>query len=161
MKVLKSVEKGTFNFDKGIVSATDPCYNDNVWCRLDNIKIKPGKYRCIAYTVEEGIYKGCITICQIVYGDIPAPQDGVKRDLLGTIGVDAGLAGFYQDKPNYTDDEWRDFCSKLYPVDGNWADFLINEHGFCTSSGEGDGEYPVYAYYDEKGEIYCLEICFL
>ena len=160
-KPLWPKEVGHFNFNKGIVSATDPCYNDDVWCRLDNIQIKPGEYRCLAYTVAEGEDEGLVGICQIVYGNMPAPKDGAERELLGTIGVDAGLAGFYQDKPNYTDDEWQDFCRKLHPADGGWADFLINRDGFCTSSGGGDGEYPVFAYRNKEGEIYCLEICFL
>lgn len=41
----------------------------------------------------------------------------------------------------------------------NNFDYLINEHGFCTSSGYGDGSYDVYAYRCKEG-IYCLEIVF-
>ena len=47
MKKLKKQVRGTFTFDKGIVSVTDPCYSDDVWCRMDNVKIIPGKYNCI------------------------------------------------------------------------------------------------------------------
>ena len=34
MKKLKKQVRGTFTFDKGIVSVTDPCYNDDIWCRM-------------------------------------------------------------------------------------------------------------------------------
>lgn len=44
MKKLKKQVRGTFTFDKGIVSVTDPCYNDDIWCRMNNVKIIPGKY---------------------------------------------------------------------------------------------------------------------
>ena len=153
MKKLKKQVRGTFTFDKGIVSVTDPCYSDDVWCRMDNVKIIPGKYNCISYIDTENKRT---FICQICLQGHNSPQQNSKKESIGSIGVDAGMAGFYQDKPNYSDEEWYDFCEACK---ANNFDYLINEHGFCTSSGYGDGSYDVYAYRCKDG-IYCLEIIF-
>lgn len=74
---------------------------------------------------------------------------------IGSIGVDAGLAGFFMNKPDYTDDEWSDFCDYIRNGDA-W----IKNEGFFSSSGNGDGCYPVYAY-KQNGEITALEIRFV
>ena len=153
MKKLKKQVRGTFTFDKGIVSVTDPCYNDDIWCRMNNVKIIPGKYNCISYI--DNLSKRTF-ICQICLQGHNSPQQYSKKECIGSIGVDAGIAGFYQDKPNYSEEEWYDFCEAIKT---NNFDYLINEHGFCTSSGYGDGSYDVYAYRCKEG-IYCLEIVF-
>jgi len=74
---------------------------------------------------------------------------------IGELAVDAGLAGFFQNKPDYNDDEWDEFCEKI-----NEHNYLITKEGFCTESGYGDGWYPVFAAKDENGAINALEIRF-
>lgn len=74
---------------------------------------------------------------------------------IGSIGVDAGLAGFFHNKPDYTDDEWTAFCDRVRHGDA----WLIKD-GFYSSSGYGDGCYGVYAY-EQGGEITAIEIRFL
>lgn len=85
-------------------------------------------------------------------GVIPCQKD-MKE--IGSIGVDAGLAGFFHNKPDYTDDEWAAFCDRVRHGDA----WLIKE-GFYSSSGYGDGCYGVYAY-EQGGEITAIEIRFL
>ena len=36
---------GTMNFH-GSVDVTDPCYDRDVWCRMNDVKIKQGEYDC-------------------------------------------------------------------------------------------------------------------
>lgn len=120
---------------------------------MDNVKIIPGKYNCISYI--DNVSKRTF-ICQICLQGHNSPQQYSKKECIGSIGIDAGIAGFYQDKPNYSEEEWYDFCEAIKT---NNFDYLINEHGFCTSSGYGDGSYDVYAYRCKEG-IYCLEIVF-
>lgn len=155
--------RGKFNFTEGLISVTDPCYDSDTWCRLDNIKVIPGTYKCISYVVpKEGSGQwdaGRTMIAQICLEGHNSPQQNAKRKRLGSIGVDAGLAGFYQNKPDYTNEEWSNFCDSFYDSKGNDKGYLITEHGFCTSSGYGDGEYDVYAYECKDG-IYCVEIEF-
>lgn len=75
---------------------------------------------------------------------------------IGNIGVDAGLAGFFPDKPDFNDNEWTDFCSRM-PI-GAWT-FFEEGLGFWSRSGYGDGSYDVYAI-EEEGKTIALKICF-
>lgn len=151
---------GTKHFGPEI-DITDPCYNKNVWCRLNNVKIKEGEYRCIVGK-QRTRYEDCfgklrydtrIAKIGIYRGDI---SDVRKLEEIGEIGVDAGLAGFFNNKPDYNDEEWSELCSAI-----EGKDYLINEEGFFSSSGYGDGCYPVYAEKDANGEIISLEIIFM
>lgn len=111
---MKRKKIGVKNF-YGSVDVTDPCYNKDVWCRMNNVKIKEGEYTCIVWHHTE---KGkCnrhpyedkrIGIIGIYHnGNIPKQNQMIK---LGEIGVDAGLAGFFHDKPDYDDTQWSAFC---------------------------------------------------
>lgn len=85
-------------------------------------------------------------------GVIPCQKD-MKE--IGSIGVDAGLAGFFHNKPDYTDGEWAAFCERV-----RHGDVWLTKDGFYSSSGYGDGCYGVYAY-KQGGEITAIEIRFL
>lgn len=150
---------GTKDFH-GSVDITDPCYNKDVWCRMNDVKIKEGKYTCIAwYHIDKGEYNGKPYAYKMVgiigiylKGKIPR-QKSMKE--IGSIGVDAGLAGFFHNKPDYDDEAWSVFCDRIHQ--GNvW----MTEDGFYSSSGYGDGCYGVYAK-NQNGEIVALEIRFI
>lgn len=72
--------------------------------------------------------------------------------------MDAGLAGFFNDKKDYNDDEWDKFCEQLRDPDKNVWEI---ENGFFSSSGYGDGDYNVYAYKTAVGETVGLQIRFI
>lgn len=155
---------GVKNFDSRPITATDPGYDDDVWCTIRGIKVKPGDYICVAWkgrdywtdpTDGKKHSSQRVMMCGVYFnqGIIKADTDKWRR--IGYIGVDAGLAGFFQDKPNYADKEWFEFCDQI-----NKQDYLITPEGFCTVSGYGDGTYPVYARKDESGDITALEIRF-
>ena len=149
-------------YDDRLVSITDPCYNDNVWCRINGIKIITGDYLCVAwrgrcyYTDENEkrrSYSKTFACGIYLNGVIP---DRNEMEEIGDISVDAGIAGFFQDKPNFSDKEWGSFC---YAIDAaGWN--LVSKWGFCTESGYGDGCYPVYAHKNADGDIDALEIRF-
>ncbi len=139
---------------------TDPCYDRDVWCRMNAVPVQSGEYTCYVWreTFKDEFdgtpytYRrvGVIGIC--LHGMIP-PQRSMKR--IGSIGVDAGLAGFFYDKPDFSDAEWHDFCEQIREGDA-W----LTDLGFFSSSGFGDGGYDVYATKVED-EIVALEIRFL
>lgn len=140
-------------FDEGVISITDPCYNKDVWCRLNDIKIVPGNYQVNVYTDPS---EGGSFILQIVLTDesvIAAFEDKNQninrswRVLDENIGVDAGICGFFQNKPDFNNAEWSKFCSAI-----NWSDdgYMWNgdspkQKGFFCNSGYGDGIYSVHA----------------
>lgn len=147
------------------VDVTDPCYDKNVWCRKNGIKTVPGEYVCEYHTKNCGeyTYHGEKRIDERVSLSMIYLKDRHKkaplmRDFteIGEIGVDAGLAGYFPDKPDYDDEQWSRFCDNI--KDG---DAWITEDGFFTSSGYGDGGYPVFAIRDENGCATALMIRFL
>lgn len=137
------------------IDVTDPCYDRDVWCRKNDIEIRPGEYECYADVLSNDETCG--------FGK-RVSRIGIRHigtnercfECIGVIGVDAGLAGFFQNKPDYDDDEWADFCGRI--EHGNLCYF--SEEGFFSSSGYGDGEYGVYAAYSEQ-QIVALEIHFI
>lgn len=150
---------GTKDF-QGAVDVTDPCYSRNVWCRMNNISIKKGLYTCIAwyhtekFSVNEQSYtEKHVGILGIYLNGISPPQKSMEE--IGSIGVDAGLAGFFHNKPDYSDDEWSRFCDSIAK-----GSVWLTEEGFYSFSGYGDGCYGVYAQKSDN-EIVALEIRFI
>lgn len=146
------------------IDITDPCYNKKVWCRLNNVKIKEGEYQCIiwnerkSYNSPSGELRNSTYVSKIgIYlGEIPDVHDFEE---IGEIGVDSGMAGFFNHKPDYTNEEWFELCESLHS--NNSKEYHINDEGFFSNSGRGDGCYSVYAAKDENGEITSLEIAFM
>lgn len=144
---------------EGQIDITDPCYDKDVWCRM-NAEVKAGMYDCRVWMHTETYpicgkeYKDCsVGVIGIYLDGVIPPQKSMKE--IGVIGVDAGLAGFFMNKPDYTDEQWHDFCESIRKGDA-W----IKDEGFFSSSGYGDGGYPVFAYTVDD-EIIALEIRFL
>lgn len=158
---------GEINIDTGKVSVSDPGYDDNVWCRLDNIEVKKGKYYGFAFETKDlaGWGKRVIAL-QIVHEDyynentpFYADDNKVHWDKIDDIGVDAGLASFFKTgtKPNYDSDKWMDLCDSEFS-NRNYG-FIEKDSVIWSSSGIGDGCYPVYAL-KEGDEIISLVIDF-
>ena len=128
------------------IDITDPGYDNDVWCRINNFPISAGTYECYTLTAsneETGRWGKRIARIGI------RKDKADKYQLEGYIGVDAGLAGFFVDKPNYTDEEWHEF---VYRTGDAW----LIDNGFYSQSGYGDGTYNVYAGYknNEVVEVY-------
>lgn len=144
----------------GSVDITDPCYNKDVWCRMNSVSIKEGEYTCVVWHhTDKGEYDGKPYSHKMVgilgiYLDGKIPNQKAMKEI-GSIGVDAGLAGFFHNKPDYDDEAWSAFCDRV-----RHGDAWITEDGFYSSSGYGDGCYGVYAQ-KQNDEIVALEIRFI
>lgn len=151
---------GKRNFGN-VIDITDPCYDKDVWCRMNSVPIKAGEYHCIKWIhTEKGElngepYKDTIVGILGIYLDGIIPQQK-KMIEIGFIGVDAGLAGFFENKPDYSDKEWDNFCNRIKNGDA-W----MFDEGVFSSSGYGDGCYKVYAYKNLNEETTALEIRFI
>lgn len=144
----------------GSVDITDPCYDRDTWCRMNDVTIKTGNYTCMVWHhTEKGECDGqpyCDKRVGIIgiYLDGEIPHQKAMEEI-GIIGVDAGLAGFFHNKPDFDDEAWSCFCDKVAN-----GDVWLDDIGFYSSSGYGDGCYGVFAY-KKNGEITALEIRFL
>ena len=145
---------GTFYFENE-VDITDPCYRKDTWCRINGVKTRPGEYTCRIWTTNTG---GCgerVTTIGIYLDDVIPARSEMKE--IGSIGVDAGLAGFFSDKPDYNDEEWDAFCNEIRNSECAW----INGYGFFSESGFGDGSYEVFTNKNTDGVATALEISFI
>jgi len=131
------------------VDVTDPCYDKDVWCRINGIDIERGDYTCIAW-IDNDTER--VMICGVYLAGIP---DANSYEHIGHVGVDAGLCGIFENKPDYTDKAWLDFCEEY--KDDKWA---ITDEGFFTSSGWGDGEYEVVGHKATPDTYDSIEIIF-
>ena len=141
---------GTIKFNSGFVDITDPCYDKDTWCRLRK-ELPAGEYKYEVNISDQGVWGERVTSIRIKRKNW---KGSVINSLVGYIGVDAGLAGFFDNKPDYKEtpehDEWvDDVCNGfLFKQDGEVYEAHRNNamrcEGVFSSSGYGDGSYPVY-----------------
>lgn len=125
------------------VDITDPCYNKNVWCRMTT-DCKPGTWYGYATISDEGEWGDRVAALCIYLEDHKDAEP--YWELIGNIGVDAGLAGFFRNKPDYTDEEWEEFCDKI----DHCKHYIRLDYGVVSSSGYGDGSYDVFTNADRS-----------
>lgn len=108
---------GQIHLPDGLVDITDPCYDADVWCRMSDVKVMPGTYNCYAYMGRNCWGTRC-WFAQIVIADGPYNEiaedkvfSGRSWRSIGSIGVDAGMAGFFHHKPDFNDEEWDIVCN--------------------------------------------------
>lgn len=160
------MENNHFKYDAGLwkfaegfelgdkVDITDPCYDKDVWCRM-TVNCKSGKYNAYVEVSDEGEWGKRVKAIAIAHEDcediIPFIEKAYKDELpcLGYIGVDAGLAGFFNNKPDYCDEAWREFCDICR--EGNC---YTTNCGVFSDSGFGDGEYNVYT--NKEGTVFII-----
>ena len=147
--IKQNICKRQFN---NTIDITDPSYEQDVWCRLNNIEIIPGEYTCSIWTLSNGR----IAKAGIYYNGITPNYD--KMELIDAIGVDVAIAGFFNSpKKDYSNVEWDIIC-KMF--DKN--DYANTNEGFMCRSGYGDGSYNVYGYKINDNEPYiAIEIIFI
>lgn len=151
--MLKTEKIGTIEFAGNEIDITDPCYDKDVFCRARR-KILPGRYDCYVETDRIDGYRMICTLAilaeSVDYGD-----KMLRARKEGHIGVDAGIAGFFENKPDYDDSDWDKICSYVYPQKAAYGTahpdiWLVDEstplkcRGFFSQSGYGDGMYALY-----------------
>lgn len=179
---------GTISVSDGLIDIMDPGYDEPNWCSMRDVKIKSGKYKCYIdvvnfpyerkatnYDVALSNYKiKCddilkqddkrimsLTIIHEDYAD-NTPYIANKRwtVLSKDIGVDAGLCGFYNHKPNFSkEDEWSNFWQNLKKIDKLLECDTTKANGITVCSGFGDGLYTV-KQIKEKKNIIGLKLLF-
>ena len=165
-------------FFKKEVEITDPCYPKEYELTRDRIAmpIKTGDYECVTWKhIEDGDFHHERVMIIGIYLNGVEP-DINTAEIVGTIGVDTGTAGFFMNKPDYTDEEWerrcrRDFESipgcyelpwvelmhKVHEAGIVSQDVYVSDEGFESCISWGDGGYDVIGY-KEKGKFVAFEI---
>lgn len=148
---LKITKIGSLGITADKIDITDPCYRRETWCRRTE-PIVPGKYDCYvgirAEKFGEVVHELTLLSAQEEY-----LSPSLQTQIIGTICVDAGLAGFFEGKPDYDDESWENLGNYLWePVDGAQRHYWIGDESspmkckcFLSFSGYGDGVYDVYS----------------
>ena len=147
MKIqLKGNTVGCISLKDGLVDITDPCYNKDVWCRMNGVKVFPGEWLCTAFSGKDKDFGKRVWVCQIFSSDpkhvrlrslANMNRDGWKE--IGTIGVDAGLAGFFASKPDFNGTEWagkKEEETENIAMIAAYIDYLMNLEENKTSSSD-------------------------
>lgn len=147
MNIIAREKIGTLQLENK-VDITDPCYDKGTWCRITE-KCEPGIYTGYVEIFDEGEW-GKRVASIAIYKDDEISETNM---FINEIGVDAGLAGFFRNKPDYPDDKWSEFLHEagLYKENGEYdydKEYYQVEYGLFSSSGYGDGSYSVYTNYE-------------
>jgi len=179
----KEIKKvlGVFQVNSGEILISDPCYSLGTWC-TQRIKVPLiGVWLAIVIIGTEDRIRvlevECINPCDVAGTEISS----VGR-FLGEVGVDSGQLGIYDIK-HFKDD---DLISKLFdtgkacrildlssdsdlPGD-KWYWFQcvrtlvekasIIPYGVVSSSGYGDGNYPIEVWEDKLGRVIKINVKF-
>lgn len=159
---------GIFNHKGNTIDITDPCYDKGTWGRTTQ-ELPEGEYECWVDIVDCGDWGKRVALSQIIKRDLDN-SDIYARTRIAEIGVDAGLAGFFDNKPDYDDTAWSEFCEWSWQKENQIERktvALANEdnaakcNGFFTSSGFGDGCYAVIELRGKDDKIIGYEIEFI
>ena len=157
------------------VRVSDPCYDNDVWCKTNLSNVLPGRYKVDVEQSDEGSWGVRNSILQVVH------EDYVGKNLIweghSEIGVDSGQAGIFCESSYRKDDveistpnikfdidfhkegdKWYEKMCKFTLEGKHWGSY---ETGVVSSSGYGDGGYPLDIVRDNSGNIVGMKITFI
>lgn len=139
------------------VRVSDPCYKDDVWCKTMLTDVLPGEYEVTVERTDDVSWGNRISQLQVVHKDYK--HKNLMWDVHSEIGVDSGQAGIFCESTYRNDtveietpesnfhtvfegagEKWYEKMCKLTLSGQGWGSY---ETGVVTSSGYGDGGYPL------------------
>ena len=152
---------------KNKVMISDPCYGLNTWCQGVIEGVLPGNYNCKAKFNNEVCWGDRVAAIEVCHEDYKSPQ---YEPTLLDIGVDSGQAGIFDyeyykkyhtgaSERNHIDNQWYDEVCDI-TVSAEQCG-IIEDKGFVSSSGYGDGSYECYVAKNHKDEIIAIRIVFI
>ena len=159
-------EIGTIRLTKGYVTATDPCYDRNTWCTLNIKNVLAGNWKAFAFISDEGRWGDRVAELRLVHENYADEVEEIQFDDFepGAAGVDAGLCGFFEDKPDYDDNTWKKLCDNYFFKEKFGIASLDNDFkcaGVWSESGYGDGSYSVLLAHDKSGYVYAMTLIYI
>lgn len=164
------------------VRVSDPCYDNDVWCKTNLTNVYPGEYNVEVDKTDLGGWGNRISRLTVIHkGYIMECADESNWEGHSDIGVDSGQAGIFCES-SYRNDELaagittpaldRPFVIPYRSGGDVWYDKMCNftlsgeswgayDTGVVTSSGIGDGSYPLDVVYNDDREIVGMRITYL
>lgn len=154
---------GSMKFGR-YIDISDPCYDRDDISNFIDVSIREGEYNCYIAKGQKFYDMNRIAEIAIIIKSLDCDDVKYKWSPYGDkyIGVDSGLAGFFNRKIEYSNAGWSNFCDRLYDY-GEDSEYYINfDNGFFSRSGWGDGGYEVEVVKDDKtNEIIAVKIIFI
>jgi len=157
------------------VRVSDPCYGDDVWCKTRLNSVLPGEYHVDVQKSDEGDWGNRVSSLTVTHKDYVGKQ--LRYQEHGDIGVDSGQAGIfcessYRNDSIEIDTPEHDFAIPFDESGDRWYEkmckftlsgegFGAYESGVVTSSGFGDGSYPLAVARDEDKNIVSIVITYI
>lgn len=136
----------------GTVDATDPCLVQSSRWRMTLTGLRPGVYRCYLQRIPRDYVQGLFLVHEDVpFSGIQNPEADSAWKSVGRIGVDAGMAGFFDQKPDWLRQRWGELMDWMEEQDAQAGGRLHayrkqfdGRDAFWSTSGYGDGDYRVF-----------------
>lgn len=149
----KSITIGTYEFNSGSIDVSDPGYARSVWCRHTAHPIKPGKYVGAVLVNQKHGGHMALAICHEDFAcDNIFELDYENWEF--EIGSDSGLVGFFQNKPDFSKNEWKAYCDNYF----NTSNKGIIDCGIWAHTFDGDGSFDVFSKRDKDNQIVAMMI---
>ena len=165
------------------VRVSDPCYDNDVWCKTRLTDVYPGVYNVEVEKSDEGGWGNRVSRVTVIHkGYIMECNDESSWEEHSEIGVDSGQAGIFCES-SYRNDELSegittpdvDFSLSDYRDDkggDRWYEKMckftldkeqwgVYDTGVVTSSGYGDGGYPLDIVRNDDGQIVGMRITYI
>lgn len=146
---------GKVKFTKGHVTITDPSYDKDIGCTAEVDNVFKGEWEASVEMKNCGRRWGDRVTRLIL--KVPGQEIVKSTRLSNDIGVDSGTCGVFEDKPDYSGDDWMIVADSL---DLNHNDYgLASEldafhcNGAWSVSGYGDGSYTAVIGINENAEV--------
>lgn len=158
------------------VRVSDPCYDNDVWCKTMLTGVLPGKFKVEVDKSDEGGWGNRVASLTVVHEDFGHLNDWEYHS---EIGVDSGQAGVFCESTYRNDgivenintpksdfhivfdgegEKWYEAMCKFTLSGEGWGSY---DTGVVTSSGYGDGGYPLNIIREENGYIVGMKITYL
>ena len=157
------------------VVVSDPCYTIGTWCQHKLTDVLPGEYHVDVQKSDEGGWGNRVSSLTVTHKDYVGKQ--LRYQEHGDIGVDSGQAGIFCESSYRNDDieidtpehdftlpfsddsgdRWYEKMCKFTLSGLGWGSY---ETGVVTSSGYGDGGYPL-EIIEEDGKIVGMRITYI
>lgn len=160
------------------VVVSDPCYTIPTWCQIIVNNVLPGYYEPFVKKHDAGDWGNRVSMLMCIHEDYVGKEDELALawvEHAGTVGVDSGQAGFFSMASYRNDqhpiekgeadfsctrgdegDEWYDkMCQRTLGV-SHWGSY---DEGMVSSSGFGDGSYPLFVLTNEEDVVvgFCVD----
>ena len=165
---MTTINVGEFELKSTKLLATDPCYDKGTWCATVIENALPGKWSASIITSDEGMWGE--RVAELEVHNLEDLQACSWIRTFGAIGVDSGQAGFFDfdkypegDLIDRPDGEafYEEACAASWNRVTNQPAGIVGGYGVNSSSGLGDGGYPLYVARNLEGQVVGAKIVFI